>query len=151
MPIGYPHNLSAAYSDIQFNLLTHFLFSSSCNTTHGRRTGCLVRTRNGLGISSLSGSQIGGSPFSPAAFSFSAILAANALPFGSGLRFPSSMGRPPALACANSTSVRPLGAMFVALVALMAMFLVAILLRSSVLEALDFRLDLRVGDSGTFS
>lgn len=120
--------------------------------THGRRTGPpLVRTRNGLGISSLSGSQIGGSPFSTPAFSFSAILAANALPFGSGLRFPSPTARPPARACANSTSVRPFGAMLVPLVALTMLFLVAILLRSSVFEALDFRLDFRVGDNGAFS
>jgi hypothetical protein len=118
--------------------------------THGRRAGALVRTKNGLGISSLSGSQTGGSPFSPN-LSFSAILAANALPFGSGLRLPSSMVRPPALACANSTSVRPLGAMFVPLVALIMLFLVAILLRSSVFETLDLRLDFRGGDNGTFS
>src|ERR1700686_2162924 len=103
-----------------FNFLSHFLIYRHPirPPAHGRRAGALVRTKNGLGISSLSGSQTGGSPFSPAAFSFSAIRTANALPFGSGLRFPSSTVRPPALACASSTSVRPLGAIFVPLVAL---------------------------------
>ena len=137
------------------NSITHvislILHYSVWVAAHGRRTGPpLARTKNGLGISSLSGSQIGGSPFSTPAFSFSAILAANALPLGSGLRFPSPTPRPPARACANSTSVRPFGAM-VPLVALTMLFLVAILLRSSVFEALDFRLDFRVGDNGAFS
>jgi len=60
------------------------------------RFGALVLTKNGLGISSLSGSQIGGSwSLDP---TFSAIRAAKARPLGSGLRFPSPTGRPPARA-----------------------------------------------------
>jgi len=134
------------------NFLSRFLFFIITPVCHGRLAGAaLVLTKNGLGISSRSGSQTGGSPFSAIAFSFSAILCAKALPFGSRLRFPSSIARLPALACANSTSVRPLGAMLVPLVALIMLFLVAILLRSSAFEALDLRLDFLVGDNGTFS
>jgi hypothetical protein len=142
----------SAHAIIQFSASCYFFRGrGSQDASHGRLGGAFVRTKNGLGISSHSGSQIGGSPFSAAAFSFSAILAAKALPLGSGLRVPSSRARPPALACANSTSVRPLVAMIGLVAVLIMLFLMAILFRSSVFEALDLRVGLRVGDNGTFS
>ena len=143
MPTGFPLVMLTHLS----NFLS-FISSSTKNRTHTRGAGALFRTKNGLGISSVSGFQTGGSPFS-----FSAILAAKALPFGSGLRLPSSIGRPPALACASSTSVLPLGARLPPLEALMAMlFFVAILFKSSPpLAFFLVRLDLRVGERGIFS
>lgn len=89
---------------------------------------------------------------------FSAIRAAKALPLGSGLRVPSdpSIALPPALACASSTRVRPLGARFAGppLFAFAILFLTAILLKSSPPEFPFFplvKLGLRVGDVGVFS
>lgn len=107
--------------------------------------GCLCRTKKGLGISSRSGSQVGTS------FSRCAIRSANFFPLGdpSSVRLPLlSTGRPPALAWASSTSVRPFGATL----AFMAMlFLMASLLRSAGSELLGgfFRVKLgfRVGDA----
>lgn len=107
------------------------------------------RTRNGLGISSVSGSHTVGGLLS---LFFSAIRAAKALPFGSGLLVPSeiSTGLPPALAWASSTSVRPRGARFVGppLLAFAMLFFAAILLRSSFFFV---KLVFRVGDVGIFS
>jgi hypothetical protein len=112
------------------------------------------RTRNGLGISSVSGSHIGGGVLS---LFFSAIRAAKALPLGSGLLVPSdtSTGLPPALAWASSTSVRPRGARLPVppLFAFAILFFTAILFKSS--PEFPFfpfvKLFFRVGDNGTFS
>lgn len=116
------------------------------------RKGARVRCKNGDGISSLSGSHTGGSPFSAA---FSAIRAAKARPFGSGLLVPSetSTGLPPARACASSTNVRPRGAKFVGppLFVFAMLFFTANLLRSSLPDPFFFKLLFRVGDRGAFS
>lgn len=94
----------------------------------------------------------GGLPSLSFSLFFSAILCANALPFGSGLFVPSatSNGLPPALACASSTRVRPRGASPPPLLAFaVILFLAAILVRSSLLPDLPFvRLLLRVGEVG---
>lgn len=111
-------------------------------------------TRNGLGISSLSGSQTGGGVLS--LDDLSAMRAAKARPFGSGLLVPSESSTvlPPALACASSTNVLPRGAMppDPTLLAFAMLFFTATLLRSSpALAFLCFKLLLRVGDRGLFS
>lgn len=81
----------------------------------------------------------------------SAIRAAKARPFGSGLLVPSaiSTGLPPALACANSTRVLPRGAMppGPALLAFAMLFFTASLFKSSPeVVFLCFKLLLRVGE-----
>lgn len=86
----------------------------------------------------------------------SAMRAAKARPFGSGLRVPSaiSTGLPPALACANSTSVLPRGAIAptAALLAFAILFFTATLFKSSPeVVFLCFKLLFRVGDNGIFS
>jgi hypothetical protein len=134
-----------------FVQMTHYLSRIIVTARiHSLRTGCRVRTRKGLGISSCSGSQTGGSPPTR-----SAIRAAKARPFDSGLRFPSDIsdiGRPPALACASSTKVRPFGAKFTELSVLVAMlFLTANLLRSTPSAFFFVRLVLRCGEVGALS
>ena len=110
--------------------------------------------KNGLGISSLSGSQTGGGVLSLE--TRSAMRAAKARPFGSGLRVPSasSTGLPPALACASSTNVLPRGAIPPAptLLTFTILFFTATLLKSSPeVVFLCFKLLLRVGETGVFS